>query len=57
VAADPHTIADLSRALQARETTAEAVVERCLQRIAERNATLNAFITVFGSEAREQKGQ
>jgi aspartyl-tRNA(Asn)/glutamyl-tRNA(Gln) amidotransferase subunit A len=54
VAADPHTIADLSRALQARETTAEAVVERCLQRIAERNATLNAFITVFGSEAREQ---
>jgi len=54
MAADPHTIADLSRALKARETTAEAVVERCLQRIAERNATLNAFIAVFGDEAREQ---
>ena len=36
-----------SRALKARETTAEAVLERCLQRIAERNRTLNAFITVF----------
>ncbi|HXD18875.1 MAG TPA: amidase [Vicinamibacterales bacterium] len=52
--ADPLTIAGLSRALEARETTAEAVVERCLQRIAERNAALNAFITVFGDEARER---
>src|SRR3989449_6941085 len=54
VAADPHTIAELARALRARETTAEAVVERCLQRIAERNGTLNAFITVFDSAAREE---
>jgi len=52
--ADPHTIAELARALRARETTAEAVVERCLQRIAERNGTLNAFITVFDAAAREE---
>ena len=54
MAAEAHTIAELARALQARETTAEAVLERCLRRVAERNATLNAFITVFEDEAREQ---
>src|SRR5437870_12961797 len=54
VAADVQTIARLSRAIKARETTAEAVLERCLRRIAERNGTLNAFITVFENEAREQ---
>src|SRR5258705_11242778 len=57
MAVDAHTIAELSRALNTRETTAEAVVERCRQRIAERNATLSAFITVFGSEARQQAGE
>jgi Asp-tRNA(Asn)/Glu-tRNA(Gln) amidotransferase A subunit family amidase len=54
MAVEPRTISELSRALTARHTTAEAVVERCLQRIAERNPTLNAFITVFDDEAREQ---
>ena len=54
MAAEPQTIAELGRALQARDTTAEAVVERCLQRIAERNGTLNAFITIFEDEARQQ---
>ncbi len=54
MAAEPHTIAELSRALKARETTAEAVLEQCLRRIAERNGTLNAFITVFEEQARAQ---
>jgi len=54
MAAEPQTIAELARALKARDTTSEAVVEQCLRRIAERNATLNAFITVFEHEAREQ---
>ena len=52
--AEPQTISELSRALKARQTTAEAVIDRCLQRIAERNPTLNAFITVFEREAREE---
>jgi aspartyl-tRNA(Asn)/glutamyl-tRNA(Gln) amidotransferase subunit A len=52
--ADPQTIAELSRALKGGDTTAEAVLEQCLGRIAERNPTLNAFITVFEGEAREQ---
>ena len=54
MAAEPQTIAELSRALKGRDTTAEAVVDRCLQRIAGRNAVLNAFITVFENDAREQ---
>jgi len=52
--AEPHTIAQLARALQAREVTSEAVTDRCLAEIAARNSTLNAFIAVFGEEAREQ---
>jgi aspartyl-tRNA(Asn)/glutamyl-tRNA(Gln) amidotransferase subunit A len=54
MAAEPHTIAQLARALQARETTSEAVTERCLGRITEHNQAFNAFITVFAEEAREQ---
>ena len=54
MAAEPRTIRELSRALNARQTTAAAVVDGCLQRIAERNPTLNAFITVFDDDAREQ---
>ena len=54
MAADPQTIGELSRGLKARQVTAEAVVDRCLQRIAERNPTLNAFITVFEREAQEE---
>lgn len=52
--AESHTITELARALQARELTAEAVTERCLRTIAERNPLLNAFITVLADEAREQ---
>jgi aspartyl-tRNA(Asn)/glutamyl-tRNA(Gln) amidotransferase subunit A len=52
--ADPQTIVELSHALKERATTAEAVLDRCLQRIAERNPTLNAFITVFEDHAREE---
>ena len=48
------TITALARALHARETTAEALLDRCLQRIAERNSTINAFITVCEAEARVQ---
>jgi aspartyl-tRNA(Asn)/glutamyl-tRNA(Gln) amidotransferase subunit A len=54
MAAEAQTIAELSRALKARDTTAEAVLEQCLQRITERNGTLNAFITIFEHEARTQ---
>src|SRR4030095_3070562 len=54
MAAEPQTISELSRALKARHTTAEAVIDRCLQRIAERNPTLNAFIAVFEHQAREE---
>jgi len=54
MAAEAQTIAELARALKARETTAEAVLDRCLQRIAGRNPTLNAFITVFEADARAQ---
>lgn len=55
--AEPRTIAELARALQARETTAEAVTERCLDAIAGKNAALNAFITVLADEARLQARQ
>ena len=54
MAAETQTIAALARSLKSRETTAEAVLDRCLQRIAERNPTLNAFITVFEAGARAQ---
>jgi len=54
MAAEAQTIVALSRALETRQTTAEAVLDQCLRRIAERNATLNAFIAVFEAEAREQ---
>ena len=54
MATEPRTIAEVARALRARHTTSEAVTERCLERIAERNPALNAFITVLGDEARAQ---
>jgi aspartyl-tRNA(Asn)/glutamyl-tRNA(Gln) amidotransferase subunit A len=54
MAAEAHTISALARALKARETTAEAALDRCLRRIADRNPTLNAFITVFDTDARAQ---
>jgi aspartyl-tRNA(Asn)/glutamyl-tRNA(Gln) amidotransferase subunit A len=52
--AEARTIAELARALEARRITAEAVTERCLERIAERNPSLNAFITVMGDSARAE---
>jgi aspartyl-tRNA(Asn)/glutamyl-tRNA(Gln) amidotransferase subunit A len=51
---EPETIATLARRLRAREVTAEAITDNCLGRIAEKNAALNAFITVFEDEARAQ---
>jgi aspartyl-tRNA(Asn)/glutamyl-tRNA(Gln) amidotransferase subunit A len=54
MAAEAQTIAELSRALKARDITAEAVLNRCLHRIAERNPTINAFISVFEADARAQ---
>lgn len=52
--AEPRTIAALALALQSRELTAEAITERCLNAIAERNPSLNAFITVLADAAREE---
>ena len=54
MAAEVHTIAELARALRAREVTAEDITERCLQQIADRQASINAFITVTADEARAQ---
>lgn len=52
--AEPQTITSLAKALQSREVTSEAVVDACLARIAERDAGINAFITVLADEARER---
>ena len=52
--ADARTITGLARALTAGETTAEAVTAECLDRIAERNPSINAFITVLADEALAQ---
>jgi Asp-tRNA(Asn)/Glu-tRNA(Gln) amidotransferase A subunit family amidase len=49
--ADARTITGLAQALRAGETTAEAVTAQCLDRIAERNPSINAFITVLADEA------
>ena len=57
VAAEPRTIAELARALRARELTAGAITDRCLSAIAARNPSLNAFIIVFADAAREQARQ
>ena len=51
---EPRTIAEVARALDERTTTAEAITERCLERIAERDSSINAFITVLAAQAREQ---
>jgi aspartyl-tRNA(Asn)/glutamyl-tRNA(Gln) amidotransferase subunit A len=49
--AEPQTIAALARALKTRETTSTAVTDACLRAIADRNPSLNAFITVFADDA------
>jgi aspartyl-tRNA(Asn)/glutamyl-tRNA(Gln) amidotransferase subunit A len=51
---DAGTIADLARALRARRITSEAATEQCLERIAERDRLINAFITVLAEDARAQ---
>jgi aspartyl-tRNA(Asn)/glutamyl-tRNA(Gln) amidotransferase subunit A len=53
-AAPGGTLAELSRALQARSISAEAVTEQCLEHIARRDPSINAFITVLRDEARAQ---
>lgn len=57
MSAEPRTLAALSRALCARELTAIEVTERCLQAIADRDPSLNAFITVLAEDARRQAHQ
>jgi aspartyl-tRNA(Asn)/glutamyl-tRNA(Gln) amidotransferase subunit A len=54
MAAEPATITELARALRTRAVTALEVTEACLQRIADQDASINAFITVLGDEARAQ---
>jgi aspartyl-tRNA(Asn)/glutamyl-tRNA(Gln) amidotransferase subunit A len=48
------TLATLSRALRERSITSESVTERCLEHIAQRDPSINAFITVLSDEARAQ---
>lgn len=50
--AEPQTITELARVVEARALTVCDLVDRCLTRIAERNAEINAFITVFADAAR-----
>jgi aspartyl-tRNA(Asn)/glutamyl-tRNA(Gln) amidotransferase subunit A len=52
--AEPRTIAEVARALKERSSTAEAITERCLERIAERDTSINAFVTVLADQARQQ---
>ena len=51
MSAEVRTIAELARALRERQVTAEAITERSLQQIADRNPSINAFITVMADEA------
>jgi aspartyl-tRNA(Asn)/glutamyl-tRNA(Gln) amidotransferase subunit A len=48
------TLAELSRALQSRSISSETATERCLASIAQRDSSINAFITVLADEARAQ---
>ena len=54
MAAEAQTIAQLARALQAREVSSETITTRCLDRIAERNPSINAYITVLADHALAQ---
>jgi aspartyl-tRNA(Asn)/glutamyl-tRNA(Gln) amidotransferase subunit A len=57
MAADAQTIGQLARALKAREISAETVTTQCLDRIAERNPSINAYIAIFGAQALAQARQ
>ena len=48
------TVEDFGRRLRARDVTSEQVTDACLQRIADQNPRLNAFIRVMADEARRQ---
>ena len=48
------TLAELSRSLQSRSISSEAATERCLENIADRDRSINAFITVLADDARAQ---
>ena len=51
------TISGLARALRARELSAETATLECLQRIAERNPAINAYIAVLADHALAQARQ
>lgn len=53
----PATIADLARALRSGSLTAEAATTQCLDRIAERNPSINAYIAVLADQALAQARQ
>jgi aspartyl-tRNA(Asn)/glutamyl-tRNA(Gln) amidotransferase subunit A len=55
--AKANTIAELARALRARELSAETATTTCLERIAERNPAINAYITVLADQALAQARQ
>jgi aspartyl-tRNA(Asn)/glutamyl-tRNA(Gln) amidotransferase subunit A len=54
MSAEPHTIAELALALQSRAISAESITQTCLSRIAERNPSINAYISVLADAALEQ---
>jgi aspartyl-tRNA(Asn)/glutamyl-tRNA(Gln) amidotransferase subunit A len=51
MSADPRTIAELAAAIRDRRTSSEAATRQCLDRIEERNSSINAYITVFAEQA------
>jgi aspartyl-tRNA(Asn)/glutamyl-tRNA(Gln) amidotransferase subunit A len=53
----PATIADLARALRSGSLTAETATTQCLDRIAERNPSINAYIAVLADQALAQARQ
>jgi len=51
------TIAELGRAIRSGRLSAESATRECLDRIAERNPTINAYVTVLADEAIAQARQ